>query len=238
MFDWARAQMEEGGSPMLEEWLPKPAHPGILNESLAFNFACHLPSPSFAYGLFRLLSLLQGLHQLYPSSHLQWEAEHPEAEGLQKIEFEVARVNAKDLYEILKVARILEPSTSGDPSSSKRCRYIPSATVSDPTAQEHEEGTPEQGPSIACPLPIEANILAEMPPICVTISDIQCVYCCQAEGCSEEPSTSCTTIFAYVHHAHLGTKLSCPLCLTTFFNSNALKWQGKQTHCTTFTCPN
>ena len=83
------------------------------------------------------------------------------------------------------------------------------------------------------PLPLPT----EMAPICVNIGDTQWVYHCWVEGCPEGPSSCHATICTNVYHALLGMKLSCPFCPITFFNSNALKWQGKWEHHYVFLCP-
>ena len=63
------------------------------------------------------------------------------------------------------------------------------------------------------------DIPAEMAPLCVNVGDTYQVYCCQVAGCPEGLSSSHTTICTHVCHAHLGSKVLCPLCHITFFNT-------------------
>ena len=129
------------------------------------------------------------------------------------------------------------PCPEGNPASSKRQRMAPSATALYLTAQEHMEACQNGALLLTINQPNAANIPAEMTPIHVNVSEIQLVYYCQAEGCCEGSSTSHSTICAHVNCDNLGTKLSCPLCSTTFY-ANALKQHGKWTHHTMFACPN
>ena len=152
-------------------------------------------------------------------------------------------LKVENLYDVLKLVRTWpEPSMSGGPSLPKRHRHVPRATVSNPTAQElkatapdpivqeYEGDTLEQvPPPLHVPHPIEADIPTEMAPICINMSDTQWVYCCRAEGPLTSHATICT---------HVGMNLSCSLCPITFSNSDALKWHGKCTHHTLFSCPN
>ena len=75
----------------------------------------------------------------------------------------------------------------------------------------------ELGAPPTCPLPIGADIPAEMAPMCVNVSDPQRVYHCWAEGCPEGPSSSHAAICTPVCCPHLGTKLSCSFCHVLFF---------------------
>ena len=134
-----------------------------------------------------------------------------------------------------------QPSTSVALPLSKRCRLGPTAMVSCLTAQETEAAaldlsvqwldgdTSEQGdPPLPVPQPQGGNIPTEMAPLCVNIGDTNWVYHCQVEGCPEGPSSSHATICTHVHHIHLGTKLLCPLCPITFFNTDTLKWMASK----------
>ena len=111
------------------------------------------------------------------------------------------------------------------------------ATTLDPTVQEFKGACWKRGPSLTCPHPIEADTPTTMASMWINVSDTQQVYCCQAKGYPEGPSTSHATIFFHVHHTHLGMKLTCPFCPTIFFfNFDTLKQQGKQAHHTAFSC--
>ena len=125
-------------------------------------------------GLLRLLDLFQELHKLCQASHLWWEVEHLEAKGLQKTKLVVARLKSKDFYEVLKVARTLEPSTYAGPPSSKRCRVPPSTTVS----STRREVPGLEAPSPPAQQPETGNIPTEMAPSFINIGEIQLVYCC------------------------------------------------------------
>ena len=102
------------------------------------------------------------------------------------------------------------------------------ATVQDPTVQEFEGACWNRGPLLPVPHPIETNIPTEMAPVHVNISDSQQVYCCQAKGCPEGPSSSHAAICAYVCDTYLGMKLLCPFIPITFLNFDALKLHIKQ----------
>ena len=200
------------GSPMLQEgdFQSLLIQVFSLNPLVFFILLAIYPLGLLPMVLLRLLNLLQGLHQLYQASHLQWKAECLEAEGLQKIEFVVARSKGEDLYNVLKVARIPGPSLSGDPPSSKGHRHMPSAMVrtqqpkkceasaSDLTTQEYEGVCQNRGPSFAC-LPPHWSQYSRwdgMHPC--QYQWHQEVYCCWAEGCSEGPSTSHAAICTHM----------------------------------------
>ena len=76
--------------------------------------------------------------------------------------------------------------------------------------QEHKGACKNGG------LPDATDIPREMAPFHVNVSNTQQIYYCQAEGCHKESLTSHSAICTHVYHDHLGTKLSCPLCSTTF----------------------
>ena len=107
------------------------------------------------------------------------------------------------------------------------------------SAQEAQEGaycyslmpnSPRGQSCLTCP-PNPRGLHIEMTHLHVNVGDAHWPCCCQVKGCLEGPSSSHATICSEVHHAHLGMKLSCPICPITFFNTNAFRWHGKQAHC-------
>ena len=88
----------------------------------------------------------------------------------------------------------------------------------------------EEGPSLSVLQPKETAIPTEIASLYINIGDTKWILHCQVEGCPEGPSTSHATICAHVHQAHLGRKLMCPSCPSTFFNTDALRWYGKWAH--------
>ena len=161
--------------------------------------------------------------------------EHLEAFGLKKSEFALAWLQAKKLYDVLQVARTWPKSSiTGGPLLPKRYRCMPTATVSNLTAQELEtmvldltvqdcEGCMlEQEDLLVCPIPHQGQYTCwdgthvyqhKWHPAEVSLLDW---------GVHWETLT-CATMCTHVCHAHLGMKLSCPFCPITFFNSNTLK---------------
>ena len=91
-----------------------------------------------------------GLHLLQWANFLKQEADHLraeahwfEAKGLQQKECVVTGLQAEGLYDLLKVA-VAQPElpVSGGPPLSKR-KWVATATISSPTAQESEAITPK-----------------------------------------------------------------------------------------------
>ena len=181
---------------------------------------------------------------------MQLEAEDLEVKDLQKVGFAVAGLKAEGLYNILQGSgsdqshiHLLALSC---PSSASVCQLQWSQTWQPKSlrlwlqTQKSKSWRGHVGtgdpPSLVSHL-IEANIPTAVAPMCINVSDTQWVYCCWVEGCPEGPLSSYAAICAHGHHAHLGTKLTCPFCPVTFINSNALKWHDKQAHCTLFLMP-
>ena len=126
------------------------------------------------------------------------------------------------------------------PPLAKRCRWVhttifltpstqePKATATYPLVQELKGAHWIKGPSLSVPQPKEATIPTKMAPIHINVGDTKQIYHFQVEGCPEGPSTSHVTICAHVHQAHLGMKLWCPSCPSTFFNTEScpqMIWQ-------------
>ena len=136
------------------------------------------------FGLPNLLLVclfLQGLHQLHQARFLWQELECLETWGLQQVEFAVAGSEVEGLYDILQEAMTWpEPSTSVGPPLPKRCRQVPTTTVSQPTAQEVETPSP-------VPQPQGGNIPVKMTPLCVSVGDAHWVYCCPVRGALRDP---------------------------------------------------
>ena len=152
------------------------------------------------------------------------------------MEFAVAGSVNKGLHDLLQgVLTQPEFSTSVSLPPPKRCRWVPTATIftqstqepkataSDPLVQELKGACWSRGPSLTVPQPKEATIPAEMATLCINVGDTKQIYHCQVEGCPEGPLSSNVTICAHVCQAHLGMKLSCPSCPSTFFNTDALR---------------
>ena len=146
---------------------------------------------------------------------------------------------AKGLFGLLWGAMSHSPMSSIPPQP-KKCHQSPSATISVPPPQEHKEAAPEASapavkkselaqevPSTAAPEALEMVIPANMTPLCLQLGCIKRVYKCQVENCSEGPSTTHTTICAYVHKDHLGVRLAYPSCDKSFFNSDAPTYHEK-----------
>ena len=159
------------------------------------------------------------------ADHLWLEANQLEAEGLQQIEFAVVGRGAEALYDIIW-GSLAHPnlSVSMGPPLPKRQKQSVTGTVASPTTQESEAITPkpEGGASV-----YKEEILAEMVPIRIYVSNTKWVYHCHVEGCTEGPSTSWAAICSPICQAHLGTKLSCTSCPQTIFNTDTLWCHGK-----------
>ena len=67
--------------------------------------------------------------------------------------------------------------------------------------------------SLTIPHALEVAIPANMTPLHVNVGATKRVYCCLVEGCHQRPLASHVAICSHVCRAHLGVKLSCPLCL-------------------------
>ena len=67
----------------------------------------------------------------------------------------------------------------------------------------------------------EEAIPTGMEPLQINVANTK-VYHCHVQGCPEGLSTSQVAICSYMCQTHLGTKLSCPSCPLTFFNTDTL----------------
>ena len=129
-------------------WISETTCPGILiwtPFSLVLSSSLSLcPCPWSHSGYPDLLVFFQGHCQLHQASflwreveHLQLEAECLQTKGHQQVVFAVARLKAKDLYDILwEVMTQPELSMSVGLPPPKKCRQAPTATVSWPAPQE------------------------------------------------------------------------------------------------------
>ena len=151
---------------------------------------------------------------------LEVEAQCLEMEELAKMEAAVAGSEAEGFYALLRgaISHSYLPTCSSPP---KKACHAPSATVSHLPPQE------STGPEASVPPAPEEEIPAHMQPLCIQLGGIKRVYRCQVEGCKEGPSTSCTTICAYIQKVHMGVGLVCPLCGKSFFNPDTFQCHKK-----------
>ena len=106
-------------------------------------------------------------------------------------------------------------STSACSPPSKRHRWVHTAMVSCPTAQEAKVP-----PSV--PQPLGYDLPTKIIPLHINIRGPHWVYHWEVKGCPEGPSPYHAAICSIMHHVHLGMKLTCSFCPTMFFNTNAI----------------
>ena len=162
---------------------------------------------------------------LWEEAHkFEMEAQHLEAEGLEKMEAAVAGSEAEGFYGLLRGA-MLHSSISPALPPYKKVHHTPSITISHPPPQE------STGPDVPDPADqamkavssaispaLEEAIPANMQPLHIQLGGIKLVYQCQVEGCKEGTSTSCATICAHVHKVTWGG-VGVPLLQQIFLQS-------------------
>ena len=161
------------------------------------------------------------------------EAQHLEADGLEKMEVAVAGSEVGGFYGLLRGA-MLHSSVSPAPPPHKKVHHTSSATIS------HLPPQKSTGPDVsepadqvmkavspAVPPASEEAIPTHMQPLCIQLGGIKQVYQCQVEGCKEGPSTFHATICTHVCKVHLGwgwcASLAASLSSTWILSSTTRK---------------
>ena len=157
----------------------------------------------------------------------EMEAQHLEAEGLEKIEVVVAGSEAEGFYGLLRGA-MLHFSISPAPTPHKKVCHTPSAPSGvHRTWCPWSCGPGNEGCLSCCPSSFRGGHSCWYATPLYSAGGIKWVYQCQVEGCKEGPSTSCATNCAHVCKVHLGMGLVCPSSSKSFFNPDTFQCHKK-----------
>ena len=188
------------------------------------------PCPRSLSGYLTLFVFFSGALPIVSRQYsLWWEAEHLETNGLQHSGVCGGWIRGQGPCTTSSWGSMTQPDLStsaGLPPMPKRCRWVPTATVSCTQQPKRPEGPP------SVPWPLGGDKPTEMIPLYINVGDEHQVYCCQVEGCPEGPSSSHATICSHVCCTPIWSQIWCVASvLAMYFKTNALRWHGEWTHC-------